>query len=132
MAWKPESHKVIILIGDTPPFNEDYEPVLDEIRRFHAEHGSFNTVDVTVEEHERFVRDYYASMGMKPPPGAFKEMPEFYAQTQNAYRLMAQTGGGVWKSLTKDQQVSQQILLLAFGDEWQNEVSAFGRHLTSR
>jgi hypothetical protein len=71
-------------------------------------------------------------MGMKPPPGAFKEMPEFYAQTQNAYRLMAQTGGGVWKSLTKDQQVSQQILLLAFGDEWQNEVSAFGRHLTSR
>lgn len=132
MAWKPESHKVIILIGDTPPFNEDYEPVLDEIRRFRAEHGSFNTVDVTVEEHERFVKEYYESMGIKPPPGAFKEMPAFYQQTEGAYRLMAQTGGGVWKSLTKDQQINQQILILAFGEQWQNEVSAFGRNISSR
>src|SRR5208283_531246 len=37
MAWKPASHKVIVLVGDTPPFNEDYEPVLEEIRRFRAE-----------------------------------------------------------------------------------------------
>ena len=132
MGWKPGSHKVIVLIGDTPPFNEDFAPVLEEIRRFRAENGAFNTVDVTLEEHERFIKEWYASQGIKPPPGAITNLPGFYAQTQQAYQAMAAAGGGVWKSLTKDQQINQQILILAFGTEWQNEVSAFGRGLTSR
>jgi hypothetical protein len=132
MAWKPGSHKVIVLVGDTPPFNEDYEPVLEEIRRFRAENGAFNTVDVTVEEHERFVRDWYAAQGIKPPPDALQNMPSFYSETQRSYQAMAAAGGGVWKSLTKDEQINQQILILAFGSEWQNEVSAFGRGLSAR
>ncbi len=132
MGWKPNTHKVIILIGDTPPFNEDYQPVLDEIRRFRAENGVFNTVDVTTEEHERFVIEWYASQGLKPPPGAFQAMPAFYTQTRNAYQSMAAAGGGVWKSLTKDQQINQQVLILAFGNQWQSEVSRFGRNIASR
>jgi hypothetical protein len=132
MGWRPGTHKVIVLIGDTPPFNEDYEPIIEEIRRFRAEHGSFNTVDVTVEEHERFIRDWYAAMGMKPPPGAMQNLPSFYAQTQQSYQAMANSGGGVWKSLTKDEQINSQILILAFGTEWQTEVTAFGRGLTAR
>jgi hypothetical protein len=132
MGWKPESHKVIVLVGDTPPFKEDFDPVLDEIRRFRAENGYFSTVDVTTEEHERFIKEFYEQMGMKPPPGAADRLPEFYAETRNAYQAMAQAGGGVWKSLTKDQQINQQVLILAFGTEWQTEVAAFGRGITSR
>jgi hypothetical protein len=132
MGWKPESHKVIVLVGDTPPFKEDFEPVLDEIRRFRSENGYFSTVDVTTEEHERFIKEFYEQMGMKPPPGAADRLPEFYAETRNAYQAMAQAGGGVWKSLTKDQQINQQVLILAFGTEWQTEVTAFGRGITSR
>lgn len=132
MGWKSGSHKVIVLVGDTPPFNEDFAPVIGEIRRFRAENGTFNTVDVTVEEHERFIKEWYASQGMKPPPGSLENLPGFYSQTQRAYQAMAAAGGGVWKSLTKDQQINQQILILAFGTEWQNEVAAFGRGITAR
>ncbi|HLW70649.1 MAG TPA: vWA domain-containing protein [Candidatus Binataceae bacterium] len=131
MGWKPGTRKVIVLVGDTPPFNEDYEPVLEEIRRFRAENGAFNTVDVTREEHERFIIEWYAAQGIKPPPGAIENMPSFYAQTQAAYQAMAAAGGGVWKSLTKDEHINQQVLILAFGEQWQTEVSAFGRNLTS-
>ena len=132
LGWRPDSHKVIILVGDTPPFKEDFEPVLDEIRRLRAENGAFNTVDVTTEEHERFIKEFYAQMGATPPPGAFDNLPSFYLETRNSYQAMAQAGGGVWKSLTKDQQINQQVLILAFGTEWQTEVSAFGRGITSR
>jgi hypothetical protein len=131
MGWKPGTRKVIVLVGDTPPFNEDYEPVLEEIRRFRAENGAFNTVDVTREEHERFIIEWYAAQGIKPPPGATANLPGFYAETQAAYQAMAAAGGGVWKSLTKDQHINQQVLILAFGEQWQTEVSAFGRNLTS-
>jgi VWA domain-containing protein len=131
MGWKGGTHKVIVLVGDTPPFNEDYEPLLEEIRRFRAENGVFNTVDVTVEEHERFIVEWYAAQGIKPPPGAIENLPSFYSQTQGAYQSMATTGGGVWKSLTKDQEINQQVLILAFGSQWQTEVAAFGRGLTT-
>lgn len=129
MQWRPQAKKVIIFVGDTPPFDEDLEPTLEEIRKFRAENGIFNTVDVTVEEHERFVEMMARQIGQPPPKNS--QLPGFYFQTQQAFREMASAGGGAWHSLTKDQQINQQVLILAFGSEWQTEVSAFGRGLVS-
>jgi von Willebrand factor type A domain len=130
MAWKPRAKKVIVLVGDTPPFAEDYEPVLALIRKFRNEDGTFNTVDVTVEEHERFIRQWwlsnYGTLPKEIPP-----LPDFYIQTQNAYRTMAAAGGGSWHSLTKDKEINQQVLILAFGEQWRSEVAAFGRGLST-
>jgi von Willebrand factor type A domain len=129
MGWQPSAKKVIVLVGDTPPFAEDFQPVLQEIRRFKEENGTFNTVDVTVEEHERFVEERAKEYG---DPNLTKgPLPEFYLETQHAYQWMALTGGGSWRSLTKDQQINQQVLILAFGSKWQNEVSTFGRGINT-
>lgn len=130
MSWRPSAHKVIILVGDTPPFDEDINPVLQEIRQFHEQNGAFNTVDVTVEEHQEFVEEWAREHGGSLPPNA-KELPSFYLQTQHAYQTMASAGGGAWRSLTKDQQINQQVLILAFGAEWQTEVTAFGRGISA-
>jgi von Willebrand factor type A domain len=130
MQWQAPARKVIILVGDSPPFDEDMEPCLDEIRKLRAENGIFNTVDVTVEEHERFVQEWYEQIGETPPK--HDAMPAFYFQTQRAYQQMAAAGGGQWRSLTKDQQINQQVLILAFGSQWQTEVAAFGHGLSSR
>jgi von Willebrand factor type A domain len=128
-AWRPLAKKVIILVGDTPPFDEDKEPTLDEVRKLRAENGIFNTVDVTVEEHERFLQEYYREIGLSPPK--HDQMPSFYFETQRAYQEMAAAGGGQWRSLTKDEQINQQVLILAFGSQWQTEVAAFGRGLVT-
>jgi hypothetical protein len=130
MDWRPAAHKVIILVGDTPPFDEDLDPVLQEIRQFHEQNGAFNTVDVTVEEHEDFVAEWAREHDGVPPANAH-ELPSFYLQTQHAYQAMATDGGGAWRSLTKDQQINQQVLILAFGPEWQTEVTAFGRGISA-
>jgi hypothetical protein len=129
LAWQPLAKKVIILVGDTPPFDEDMEPTLDEVRKLRAENGIFNTVDVTVEEHQLFLQEYYREIGATPPKN--DSMPSFYFQTQRAYQQMAAAGGGQWRSLTRDQQINQQVLILAFGSQWQTEVSAFGRGLVT-
>jgi hypothetical protein len=129
LDWHPLAKKVIILVGDTPPFDEDTEPTLEEVRKLRAENGIFNTVDVTVEEHKLFLQEYYRQIGLSPPKT--DAMPSFYFQTQHAYQEMAAAGGGQWRSLTHDQQINQQVLILAFGSQWQNEVTAFGRGLVS-
>jgi von Willebrand factor type A domain len=129
MDWRQPAHKVVVLVGDTPPFGEDMEPVMQEVRKFHEENGAFNTVDVTVDEHQRFLEEWARSHdGVMP---ADTSMPPFYRETQHAYNEIATAGGGSWHGLTKNQQISQQVLILAFGTKWQTEVSAFGRGISA-
>src|SRR5205807_3894573 len=104
LSWRPLAKKVIILVGDSPPFDEDMEPTLNEVRKLRAENGIFNTVDVTSEEHQRFLQEYYREIGLSPPKDS--RTPGFYFQTRSAYQEMAAAGGGQWRSLTKDQQIN--------------------------
>ena len=125
MEWRPSARKVIVLVGDTPPFDEDMAPVMAEITKFRLENGTFNTVDVTKEEHERFVEEWAKSEGISPAKMLAQPMPGFYMQTQHAYQTMANAGGGTWRSLLHDQQINRQVLIFAFGQQWQREVAAF-------
>ncbi|MGH7986804.1 MAG: vWA domain-containing protein [Candidatus Binataceae bacterium] len=128
MGWSAPAKKVIVLVGDTPPFSDDMEPTLELVRQFRAENGTFNTVDVTVEEHTRFVIEWARQQGL-PPPKKISPLPGFYLQTQHAYQTLAAAGGGSWRSLTRDSQINQQVLILAFGNQWRQDVAAFGRGL---
>ena len=129
MDWKPYAKKVVVLVGDSPPHKEDFQPLLALIHKFKDENGTFNTVDVAAEEHERFEREFWLKVHREEPP-KISPLPAFYRQTQAAYRVLASAGGGAMRSLSKDSHINQQVLILAFGEQWQNQVSAFGRGLS--
>ena len=129
MDWKPYAKKVVVLVGDSPPHKEDFSPLIAIIRKFKENNGTFNTVDVAAEEHERFEREFWLKVHREEPP-KISPLPEFYRQTQAAYKVLATAGGGSMKSLTKDAKINQQVLILAFGEQWQSQVSAFGRGLS--
>src|SRR5271170_721439 len=130
MDWKPYAKKVIVLVGDSPPKKDDFQPLIAEIHQFRSNNGTFNTVDVAAEEHERFEREFWLKVHREEPP-KISPLPAFYRQTQAAYKVLATAGGGSMKSLTKDAHINQQVLILAFGDQWQSQVSAFGRGLNN-
>jgi von Willebrand factor type A domain len=129
MDWKPYAKKVVVLVGDSPPKKEDFAPLISMIRKFKDNNGTFNTVDVAAEEHERFEREFWLKVHREEPP-KISPLPEFYRQTQAAYKVLATAGGGSMKSLTKDSHINQQVLILAFGEQWQSQVAAFGRGLS--
>jgi Mg-chelatase subunit ChlD len=118
MQWRPDAKKVIVLVGDTPPWDEDYAPIMSLINKFREEDGTFNTVDVTQEEHELFEKEALNEKTVSP-------LPDFYLLTQHAYQEMAKVGGGEWRSLSKDNAINQQVLMFAFGRKWQSQVAAF-------
>jgi len=126
MDYKPYAKKVIVLVGDSPPDKKDFDPLLQLIRQFKANNGTFNTVDVTAEEHERFERDFYMKVHNREPP-SISPLPAFYQQTRAAFKVMSTVGGGAMRSLSKDVHINQQVLILAFGEQWQSQVSAFAR-----
>jgi len=128
MDWKPYAKKVVVLVGDSPPHKEDFQPLIQLIHKFKDENGTFNTVDVAAEEHERFEREFWLKVHREEPP-KISPLPEFYQQTRASFKVLANAGGGTMKSLTKDTHINQQVLILAFGEQWQNAVAAFGRGL---
>ena len=93
MDWKPYAKKVIVLVGDSPPKKDDFQPLIAEIHQFRSNNGTFNTVDVAAEEHERFEREFWLKVHREEPP-KISPLPEFYQQTRAAFKVLATAGGG--------------------------------------
>jgi hypothetical protein len=126
MDWKPYARKVIVLIGDSPPAKEDFAPLLALIRDFRRNNGTLSAVDVQAEEHERFERAFWIKVHREEPtPVEIGPLPEFAKQAQAAYKVLAAEGGGSIRSLSHDADVNHQVMILVFGEEWQEEVSRF-------
>ncbi len=129
MDWRPYAKKIIVLVGDSPPKKDDFAPLLAQIHSFRNNNGTFNTVDVAAEEHERFEREFWIKVHHQEPP-QISPLPEFYQQTRAAFKILANAGGGAMRSLSKDAHINQQVLVLAFGEQWQRQVAAFGRGIS--
>jgi hypothetical protein len=130
LDWKPFAKKVIVLVVDLPPEKDDFTPLLALIRKFKADNGTFNTVDVSQQEHKRFERAFWLKVHKEEPP-EISPLPEFYRQTRSAYELLASAGGGVMKSLAPEGGINEQVMILVFGDAWQSQVTAFSRGLAT-
>jgi hypothetical protein len=131
MNWKPYAKKVIVLVGDSPPRFEDYGPLLSLIAKFRAQDGTFNTIDVSAEEHERYQREFWLKTHNGRPPGeSISPLAEFYQDTRETYKMLAAAGGGGMRPLTQNVHINEQVLILALGAQWQGNLAAFGRQIT--
>jgi hypothetical protein len=126
MDWKPYARKVIVLIGDSPPEKDDFAPLLALIRNFKSSNGTLSAVDVQDEEHERYERELFIKVHrVEPTPKDIGPLPPFAKQAQAAYKVLTVAGGGSMRSLNHDADVNHQVMILVFGDRWQDEVSRF-------
>jgi hypothetical protein len=126
MDWKPYARKVIVLIGDSPPEKDDFAPLLALIRDFKRNNGTLSCVDVQQEEHERYAREFWIKVHhVEPTPKDIGPLPQFARQAQAAYKVLAAEGGGSMRSLSHDATINQQVMILVFGDKWQEEVGRF-------
>ncbi|MGA9724597.1 MAG: vWA domain-containing protein [Candidatus Binatus sp.] len=126
MDWKPYARKVIVLIGDSPPEKDDFAPLVALLKDFRRNNGTLSGVDVQLEEHERYERAFWMKVhGKEPTAAEIGPLPEFAKQAQAAYKVLAVEGGGSIRSLSHDADINHQVMILVFGDKWQEEVSRF-------
>ncbi len=133
MAWRTYAKKVIVLVADSPPSKADFAATREMIQGFRTRNGTFNAVDLSHLEHERFERAFdqkvHGDDGTSKPIGA---LPQFYRETQLAYQVLTRDGGGAMHSLDSNEQINQQVMLLAFGDQWRDMIEAFSRPIASK
>ena len=108
--WKPDARKVVVLVGDSPPEKKEFNPLLELIHKFKDNKATFNTL--------------YIAPKISP-------LPDFSLQIPAAYKVLASAGGGSMKSVTNSAKIDQQLLILAFGDQWRSQVEAFSSSLGS-
>jgi hypothetical protein len=124
MDWKPYARKVIILIGDSPPEKTDFAPLVATLHDFRRNNGTLSAVDVVEEEHVRFEREFAIKVN-RDPSAPISPLPQFARQAQLAYRKLALEGGGSIQRLSHDANIDQQVMILVFGDRWQEEVRRY-------
>ncbi len=133
MEWRPYAKKVIVLVADAPPSKDDFAPTRQLIEAFRARNGTFNAVDLSRLEHERFELAFeqkiHGDLGSGKSDGA---LPQFYRETQLAYQVLTRAGGGAMHSLDSNEQINQQVMILAFGDRWRDMIEAFSRPIASK
>jgi hypothetical protein len=126
MDWKPYARKVIVLAGDAPPKQDKFAAILELERKFRAENGTVSVVDPTAQEHQRFEHELNIRVHREADTAA-APMPAFYQQARAAFAVIAHTGGGELRSLEGDEAINQQVLIMAFGSKWQEQLAAYER-----
>ena len=129
MDWRPYAKKVIVLVADSPPPKADFAQLRAIAGRFRRNNGALNAIDVGALEHQRFEAAFNRTIhhlpGSTPPlPSA---LPAFYRETQIAYQVLTRDGGGEVHALNSSEQINQQVMVLAFGEQWRAMVAPLSR-----
>jgi hypothetical protein len=61
----------------------------------------------------------------RDPTIKISPLPEFARQAQAAYKVLTVAGGGSIRSLSHDENLDQQVMILVFGDRWQEELRRY-------
>jgi hypothetical protein len=127
LKWRPEAKKVLILIGSSPEHENDTAAIRTLVADWRNRNGIVSTIDVSQklhEEHERKVYRWTYGEELKE----VSPLPEFYQDLRASFDDIAKRGGGDSIALGNDQALVQHLLVLAFGPQWEKDVSRIARN----
>jgi len=126
LKWRPEAKKVIIVIGSSPPHDADVPKLRQLVADWHARGGVVSTVDVSQKLHEQHARKLHRWL-YGEELAEVTSLPEFYTEIRESFRDISRTGGGDSIALGQDQALMRHVLVLAFGPQWEKDVSRVAR-----
>jgi von Willebrand factor type A domain len=127
LKWRPDAKKVIILVGSSPPHDQDVPALRNLVAQWQAEGGVVSTIDVSLrlhEEHERKLHRWLYGDELK----TVSPLPDFYKQVQESFEDISRRGGGESIALGQDQALVRYLLVLTFGQQWEKDVSRVARN----
>ncbi len=125
LAWSPNAKKVVILVGSSPPHEEDIPAVLSLVTDFKARGGIVSTIDITQRLHEEHHRFIYRSIHGKEPT-EFPPRPEHHLKVSAVFAEIARAGGGEMAAGSFEQELAEQILVFTFGSRWKKDIRSLG------
>ncbi len=110
--WRPGARRVVVLAGDAPPHAETEAALLREVRAFAGDGRSHVHAILTERRARRPGRDPHDAAA--------------------AFQRIVEAGRGVCVQPAESQRVLQQVLTLAFGAKFEQDLAAVTRNLAER
>ncbi len=126
LSWRKRAKRVIILVGSSPPHKEDMAAILALAEEFREAGGVISTIDLTERMHEEYERKMHKWL-FGTEPRKISPLPAFYDEVREAYRRIANAGGGETVALGSGEDLTEQILYFAFGSKWRKEVARYAK-----
>jgi hypothetical protein len=128
MKWRPDAKKVIILVGSSPPHEQDEPAVRRLVEEWRARGGVVSTLDVSEllhAEHERKLHRWLHGEELKQ----VSPLPEFYQEVKASFGDIASRGGGQMIAMEQTAVLMRHLLVLTFGPKWEKDVGRIARGL---
>jgi hypothetical protein len=126
LKWRQDAKKVLILVGSSPPHVDDVPAIRTLVASWRGAGGVISTIDVSErlhEEHERKLNRWLYGQELTE----VSPLPDFYKQLQDSFGEIARSGGGTSVRIDQDDLLVRQLLVLAFGKQWEKDVARVGR-----
>ncbi len=126
LKWRADAKKVIIIVGSSPPHEKDWPAIRSLVADWRARNGFVSTIDVSwplhAEAERKLHRWLYGEELKEVSP-----LPDFYKELQEAFHEISKQGGGNDIALGDDPALVRNVLVLAFGTQWEKEVGRVAR-----
>jgi len=126
LKWRADAKKVIIIVGSSPPHENDLSAIHGLIADWRNRNGYVSTIDVSYPlhaEHERKLHRWLYGDELKE----ITPLPDFYRELQASFHEISKQGGGTDIALGEDAALVRNVLVLAFGTQWEKEVGRVAR-----
>lgn len=113
--WRLGARRIIILIGDYPPDDDDMDSIIRNVRRFSSSGGVVSTLDVSDQSNPAVVE---AKVGRKVNRDMYRN------DSMLNYRMISDAGGGDSATLEGEITITRRLITLIMGDQFAREMSA--------
>ena len=124
MGWKPKPAKVVVIVGDAPPHKEALPEAIDMAREAHqnpeikkGKRSAFATG--RRRKKTRTTPFFINCLAVGYQSSAVRK------DTAHAFEQIAEAGGGIYSTLGNADQIVRQILMMAFGKDWEDQAGTF-------
>jgi hypothetical protein len=127
LKWRTDAKKVIILVGSSPPHQQDVPAIRKLLDDWRARGGVVSTIDVSLLLHEEHERKLYRWLHGEDPK-EISPLPDFYKEMTASFQEMAREGGGEMIAVgTQNNAIVRHLLVLTFGPKWERDVARIAR-----
>jgi len=112
--WRPGAKRVVVIIGDAPPHEDNFDRLLALTRDLVLQGGQVSTLDVSNESNPALIE---ASLGRTVNRALYRDSPMLQFQE------IAEAGNGKAATMDGDIVVARQLLFLVMGGQFSTEMT---------
>ena len=112
-GWRPGAKRVVLLIGDAPPHENELGSTLALARELQRDGGQLSTLDVSNDANPALIE---ASLGRAVNRALYRDRPMMQ------FESIAEAGGGSAATMDGDIHITRQLVTLIMGGQFPTEM----------